>query len=172
MLARLAGAALAALVLLVAVYVPADARRAKQSLAPVPVAGAMIDDRYPHLRLPEAYATARDRGGAGLSGVVAPLAAKAREVAAACGSRVISGVRHTRIAGTRLISLHASGRAVDMQGNAPCIYRRLANWPGGYSTDYARVKHVHISYDPNGREWGSRFAHHHAKKRTRYARRS
>jgi hypothetical protein len=174
MLARLVGAVFAALVLLVAVYIPADARRARHSLAPVPVEGAMVDDRYPHLRLPEAYATARawrDRGSAGLSGVVPPLAAKAREITAACGSKVISGVRHTRIAGTRLMSLHASGRAVDIQGNPSCIYRHLANWPGGYSTDYARISppHVHISYDPNGREWGRRFAHHHVKKRTRYA---
>lgn len=51
-----------------------------------------------------------------LSGVYGPLAMKAREISAACGSRVISGVRHTRVAGSRHWSLHASGHAVDMQG--------------------------------------------------------
>jgi hypothetical protein len=39
----------------------------------------VIDDRYPHLREPEAHATARTwpKGNANLSGIVAPLAAKA-----------------------------------------------------------------------------------------------
>lgn len=41
---------------------PAEARKAKRlDLAPVPVPGAMVDDRYPNLRLPEAYGTARAR---------------------------------------------------------------------------------------------------------------
>ncbi len=40
---------------------PAEARKAhhRGNLSPVPVAGAMIDDRYPNLRLPEAYGSAR-----------------------------------------------------------------------------------------------------------------
>jgi len=92
-----------------------------------------------------------------LAGVYAPLAAKAREIEAACGSRVISGRRHTRVAGTRRWSLHASGHAVDMAGNPSCIYARLRGWSGGYSTDYRRVRHVHISL--GGREDGIRFAH-------------
>ena len=104
-----------------------------------------------------------------LSGVVGPLAAKAREIASACGSKVISAVRHTRIAGTRTLSLHASGRAVDMQGNPSCIYRHLANWPGGYSIDYARVRHVHISL--GGREDGLRFAHGGGSRKARHAKR-
>lgn len=113
-----------------------------------------------------------------LSGVVAPLAAKARALVAICGARVISAVRHTRIAGTRRISLHASGRAVDLAGPRACLYRELAGWPGGVSTDYARVQHVHVSYDPpgvnaRGREWGLRFAHGVIRRaaRLRYARR-
>jgi hypothetical protein len=166
MLARLSGAALAVLCLLAVVADPADARRAKRSLAPVPVAGTTIDDRYPHLRDPEAHAIARawqGRNGS-LSGIVRPLAAKAREIVASCGSRVISGVRHSYVAGTRLVSLHASGRAVDISGNPKCIYRALVGSSGGYSTDYARAKHVHISYAPGGREWGARFAHAMAKK--------
>lgn len=92
-----------------------------------------------------------------LAGVYAPLAAKAREIESACGSHVISGLRQTRVAGTRRWSLHASGHAVDMQGNPACIYARLRGWGGGYSVDYARVHHVHISL--GGREDGTRFAH-------------
>lgn len=54
------GAVLAALALLCALS-PADARRAHRVGAHqvTPVPGAMIDDRYPHLRLPEAYGAAR-----------------------------------------------------------------------------------------------------------------
>lgn len=92
-----------------------------------------------------------------LRGVYEPLAHKARQIVAACGSKVISGVRHTRVAGTRRMSLHASGKAVDMRGNPACIYRMLAGWPGGYSVDYRRVNHVHFSL--NGREDGLRFVH-------------
>lgn len=101
-----------------------------------------------------------------LAGVSAPLAAKAREIEAACGSVVISSLRHTRVAGTRRWSLHASGHAVDMQGNPRCIYAHLRGFSGGYSTDYWRVRHVHISL--GGREDGLRFAHHHAR-HIRYA---
>lgn len=102
-----------------------------------------------------------------LAGVDATLAAKAREIIEACGSRVTSGVRRTYVAGSGRLSLHASGRAVDMQGNPSCIYRHLAGWPGGYSTDYGRVRHVHFSL--NGREDGLRFAHRSG--RTRHAHR-
>lgn len=183
---------------------PAEARKAhhRDNLAPVPVAGAMIDDRYPNLRLPEAYASARAwkrpakqvrrhvvrrhvpiplpkprpkslasglveevrqalPAPKGLAGIVPTLAAKASEIIGACpGARVISAVRHTYVAGTRRISLHASGKAVDVTGNPGCIYARLRGWPGGYSVDYARVRHVHVSYDAQGhREWGARFYH-------------
>lgn len=111
-----------------------------------------------------------------LSGVVAPLAAKAREIVSACGSKVISGVRHTRVRGSGRISLHASGRAVDLQGNPSCIYAHLKNWPGGVSVDYHSVRcgrtrcpHVHVSYSPNGREWGVRFTHYGSKRKARRA---
>lgn len=129
------------------------------------------DDRYPHLCGPSAMAMGRpfDRvapravlGGASLHGVAPPLAAKAREIVVACRARVISAVRHTFVAGTRTLSLHASGRAVDIAGNPGCIYARLAAWPGGYSTDYGRVGHVHISF--GGREDGRRFAHRSKRK--------
>lgn len=108
------------------------------------------------------------RRGVYLAGVSAPLAAKARQIAAACGSRVVSGVRHTRVAGSRRLSLHASGRAVDMVGNPSCIYAHLRGWPGGVSTDYGAVGHVHFSL--GGREDGHRFAHNRVTRRA-YARR-
>jgi hypothetical protein len=98
-----------------------------------------------------------------LSGVYGPLADKAREIEGSCGSRVISGRRHTRVAGTRRWSLHASGHAVDMAGNPGCIYAHLRGFAGGYSTDYGRVKHVHISL--GGREDGARFAHYSGRRR-------
>lgn len=94
-----------------------------------------------------------------LGGIVAPLAQKAAEIVQECGARVISGVRDTYVAGTHRKSLHAFGRAVDIVGIPHCIYAHLRDWPGGVSTDYARVRHVHVSYEPRGREWGARFAH-------------
>lgn len=115
--------------------------------------------------------TVSTKRSVGISGVVAPLAAKAREISASCGSRVVSGVRHTYIAGTRRISLHASGQAVDMVGNPKCIYAHLRDWPGGYSTDYRRARHVHISWTGGGREWGARFAHGHHHRKVRHAKR-
>jgi hypothetical protein len=97
-----------------------------------------------------------------VAGIVAPLAAKVAEIQGACGSHVISGLRHTFVAGTHRISLHASGKAVDLQGNPGCIYSHLSSWPGGYSTDYGSMHHVHLSYDAEGRrEWGIHFTHHH-----------
>lgn len=111
--------------------------------------------------------------GKSLDGVVPMLAEKVRDIVSTCGSTVWSAVRHTYIAGTRIISQHASGTAVDVHGNPGCIYAMLRGWPGGYSTDYGRVNHVHISY--GGREHGARFVHgghryarrHH--RHTRYA---
>jgi hypothetical protein len=164
---RVLGAALAALCLIPIAAQPAETRRARHVAATPEPTGYMVDDRYPHLRMPEATATARgwpQAKSAGLSGVVAPLAAKVSDIVSRCGARVISGVRHSYVAGTRLISLHASGRAVDIGGNPRCIYPHLVDWPGGVSTDYARVKHVHVSYAPGGREWGARFAHRHVGK--------
>ena len=100
------------------------------------------------------------RASTSMSGVVPALAAKVAQIQAACpGAHVISAIRHTRIRGTRRLSLHATGEAVDMRGNASCVYAQLRDWPGGYSTDYGRVKHIHISLAANGREAGLRFVH-------------
>ncbi|MEW5919290.1 MAG: hypothetical protein AB1762_23005, partial [Gemmatimonadota bacterium] len=95
------------------------------------------------------------------AGLVGPLAAKLASIQAACpGTQAISGIRHTRIAGTRRMSLHAQGKAVDVRGPYGCIYAQLKGWSGGYSTDSGRVQHIHISYDDaGGREMGLRFAH-------------
>jgi hypothetical protein len=47
-----------------------------------------------------------------------------------------------------------------MRGNPGCQYAHLAGWPGGYSVDYGRVRHVHISLDQDGgKEWGVHFRH-------------
>lgn len=117
----------------------------------------------------------RARGSVGLAGIVGPLADKIRSIAASCpGTSVVSAMRHSYVAGTRRISLHASGRAVDVSGRYGCIYGQLANWPGGYSIDAGRMRHIHISYDPRGREWGARFAHGgggHRRHGSRFARR-
>lgn len=56
---RRLGAAAAALVIVLAC--PAQARRLRADLAPTPHANAMVDERFAHLRLPEAYASARAR---------------------------------------------------------------------------------------------------------------
>ncbi len=113
----------------------------------------------------------RAQSGTSLSGVVPALAAKAREIVQVCGSRVVSSVRHTNIAGTGRASLHSFGKAVDLQGNPRCIYAHVRSWAGGVSTDYGRVNHVHLSYDPQGRrEWGLRFAHGGGRSARRYAR--
>jgi len=119
-----------------------------------------------------------------LAGFPSPLVAKVEEICKDCGSRIASAFRPGAvIAGTNHPSLHASKRAVDVSGNPSCIYHHLAGWPGGYTTDYGRMGHVHISYAPGGPEWGARFAHggsghryawrhhrHYALRHRRYAR--
>lgn len=104
------------------------------------------------------------------SGLVAPLAAKLASIQSACpGTVAISGVRHTYIAGTRRISLHASGKAVDVRGPYGCIYAELRGWQGGYSTDAGRMRHIHISYDAQGgREMGLAFRHGGGRKHARH----
>lgn len=114
-----------------------------------------------------------DRRSVSIAGLVAPLAAKLASIQAACpGTVAISGVRHTKIAGTNRWSLHTQGKAVDVQGPYGCIYAQLRGWAGGYSTDAGRVHHIHISYDAQGgREMGLAFRHGGRKKHAhRYAR--
>lgn len=100
------------------------------------------------------------RTATSIKGIVPGLASKVAQIQSSCpGAQVISSVRHTRIRGTRRMSLHATGEAVDMRGNPSCVYAQLRDWPGGYSTDYGRAKHIHISLSSSGREMGLRFAH-------------
>lgn len=103
------------------------------------------------------------------SGLVAPLAGKLASIQSACpGTVAISGIRHTYVAGTKRISLHASGKAVDVRGPYGCIYAELRGWQGGYSTDAGRVRHIHISYDADGgREMGLTFRHGGGRKHAR-----
>lgn len=106
--------------------------------------------------------------GVSMVGIVHGLADKVRSIQSACpGTHVISAVRHTRVAGTRRMSLHASGHAVDVRGPYSCIYAQLAGWPGGYSTDAHRMRHIHISL--GGREDGLRFRHGGHRRSTRLA---
>lgn len=95
----------------------------------------------------------RSGGSVAVEPLISPLREKVREIVSACGSKVVStGCRGG------VTPNHRQWKAADLQGNPSCIYARLHGWPGGYSTDYSRVKHVHISYNPR-HEWGLRFAH-------------
>jgi uncharacterized protein YcbK (DUF882 family) len=106
------------------------------------------------------YAVARrDVSTAGLP---RPLVAAIRRVQATCPDfRVISAYRPgARVRGSGRLSLHARHRAADIAGgNYRCAYRVLANFPGGMTTDAWRAKHIHLSWQPGGQEWGLRFAH-------------
>jgi hypothetical protein len=118
-----------------------------------------------HLRVTERHGP---RGPA-VSDLVSQLRSKISEIMSACGSKLISGYRPgAHIAGTAYASLHSiyPARAADVEGNPSCIYSHLQGWAGGYSVDYGRVRHVHISYSPPGsgylagREWHARFNHY------------
>lgn len=108
------------------------------------------------------YGRALERAAGKLSLAGFPLAiiTKVAELRKDCGATLVSAFRPgAKVAGTRRPSLHASKRAVDMKGKPSCLYAHMKGWKGGYSTDYSRVRHIHISWAPGGREWGSRFAH-------------
>jgi hypothetical protein len=120
--------------------------------------------------------SARGRSSVSTAGLPGPLVAAIRRVQAACpGFRVISAFRPgARIRGSGRLSLHARHKAADIAGgNYGCAYRVLARFPGGMTTDAARAKHIHLSWDPGGREWGLRFAHgghrRYARSHRRYA---
>jgi hypothetical protein len=117
-----------------------------------------------HIRVTERHPRSRS----GLGDLTSILRAKVSEIISACGSRLISGYRPgARVAGSGHASLHSvyPARAADLSGNPSCIYSHLHGWPGGYSVDYGRVRHVHVSYSPpgsgylSGREWHARFSH-------------
>ncbi len=151
---------------------PVSVKATKHRL--VKIKHARIKREHQHVR--SAVPMPRSRpAGVSLIGVVPQLAAKITDIVGTCGSEVVSAVRHTYVAGTHHISQHANGTAVDITGNPSCIYSMLHEWPGGYSTDYRRVRHVHISI--GGHEAGLRFVHggghrrhyaHHHRHRHRY----
>lgn len=109
------------------------------------------------------------RSGPAVSDLMPTLASKISEIISACGARLTSGYRPgARVAGSGHPSLHSvyPARAADVAGNPSCIYGHLREWGGGYSIDYGRVRHVHISFSPPGTgylagiEWHARFAHY------------
>lgn len=98
---------------------------------------------------------------------------KVAEILGACNTRVTSGYRRgARVAGSGRPSLHSAypSQAADLVGDPQCIYSHLKKWPGGYSVDYAAVKHVHVSLGSGKRERGARFVHYRGG--NRYAHRS
>lgn len=142
---------------------------AAQWYNPQPLAKKIVHRKRYAKRAASFRVARRSRGGARgvtLAGVTPVLKQKADEIVAACGSVVTSAV-----ASRPYRSNHPGGRAVDLQGNPSCIYSHLRGWRGGYSTDYAAVRHVHISWNPGGQEWGVRFAHRNPFFGHRYARR-
>ena len=111
-------------------------------------------------------------GSTSLARIVEPLKAKAEEIIAVCGSRVLSSDCRGGVTPN-----HRNHRAVDLKGNPRCMYALLKDWPGGVSTDYGSAPgtaHVHVSYCPPGSckgayEWGLRFAHRHPLLGARHA---
>jgi hypothetical protein len=58
--------------------------------------------------------------------------------------------------------LHRENKAIDIAGgNYDCAYRVLREFPGGMSIDAhnPRINHIHLSWNPGGKEWGARFNH-------------
>ncbi|HEY4774287.1 MAG TPA: hypothetical protein VIH40_05650, partial [Xanthobacteraceae bacterium] len=147
-------------------YAPAGTRAAVIALA----LGALVNAAAIVM-----HARGAPRNSISVAGLPAPLVAKVREITNACGSRVVSTWRRGARVWGGSVSNHARWRAADLVGNPRCIYPLLANWPGGYSTDYhdvrcrtargwVRCPHVHLSWNPGGMEWGKRFAHRGGRK--------
>jgi hypothetical protein len=108
------------------------------------------------------YWSARKLHDVSLAGLPGPLIAKVYEIEHGCpGFHVISAFRPgARVRGSGRISLHALHKAADIAGpNYPCAYAHLRDYPGGASIDPYVVHHIHLSWDPGGREWHARFAH-------------
>lgn len=100
----------------------------------------------------------------------AELRAKVVEIIGACGTHVLrTFTPGALIAGTQHLSEHAFCRAADLAGNPMCIYAHLRGFRGGISTDYGRMRHVHVSWHPGGWEQGVRFVHGGGSPTTRIA---
>jgi len=123
-----------------------------------------------HSRKRPVQHSAKNHATSLLSDLVAPLASKVQEILGVCpSSHIVSAYRPgARVAGTGHASLHSAypSKAADLAGNPGCIYAHLHGWSGGYSVDYGRVRHVHMSWSPPGsgylagREWHARFNHY------------
>lgn len=85
-------------------------------------------------------------------GVHPKLISAYRYVGSRCkGTRIVSGVRKTRVRGYRRYrrSLHWTGNALDFRSSSyKCAYAALASygWKSGWSRDGVRCRHIHISY--------------------------
>lgn len=122
-----------------------------------------------HVRKRPVQHFAKNHATSLLSDLIAPLATKVQEILDVCHAHMVSGYRPgARVAGSGHASLHSAypSKAADLTGNPACIYSHLHSWSGGYSIDYGRVRHVHVSYSPPGsgylagREWHARFNHY------------
>ena len=144
---------------------PADARRhhartvtshhqtaTRPSVASNPNAGAISCPR------------GANAGSTATAGLTPVLQAKVHEITASCRTHVVSTYCRGGVTPN-----HRLGLAADLKGDPACIYNHLKGWPGGYSTDYAAVQHVHISYS-HSNEWGYRFAHGGGRSHTMSAR--
>jgi hypothetical protein len=96
-----------------------------------------------------------------LAGVPSIIQSFLAAVQSQCGSvKVISGHRPgARVAGSGIVSCHATGQAADYTISSPaCALRVAAGYQHlGHSNDYGRVAHFHVS--SCAREAGMRFAH-------------
>lgn len=89
------------------------------------------------------------------------------KVEQACGQVLaISGLRNTKVRGTKRVSLHAKGLAIDYQvADTTCALMQAKDFKGGHTTDYTKVtpNHFHISWAPGSREYGKKFTHYGGK---------
>lgn len=111
--------------------------------------------------------------GVSTAGLPTPLKEALARVQSSCnGFTVISGFRkNARVRGSGRRSLHADWKAADFKVSSyPCAYAALKGFRGGISTDPGAVHHIHISWAPQGHEWGRHFAHYSPHRHVRYAR--
>src|SRR5262245_54278534 len=99
------------------------------------------------------------------SGLPMRLQLALKEADRACGIRINNTLRPRARKPNGRVSMHALWRAADITTrDYPCVMRALRSWPGCLSTDWRRVKHVHIDDSHLGKH--CRFAH---VGKTRYA---
>jgi hypothetical protein len=83
-----------------------------------------------------------------------------RKAAAQCGITIDNTWRKNARKPNGRPSLHASWRAADITSkDYPCVMRVLTDWPGCLSTDWRRMKHIHIDDSHYGAKPRCRFTH-------------